>query len=66
MPVHVLNANNENVELNRGTVVALIHEVDDFVVTGEDESLSIRQLGSIQDSPGDSDDVDMSAWPDTA
>ena len=65
MPVRVLNANNENVELNRDTVVALIHEIDDFVVTGEDESLPIRQLGVIQDSPSDSDDVDMSAWADT-
>ena len=65
VPVRVLNANNENVELNRGTVVALIHEVDDFVVTGEDESLPIRQLGVIQDPPSGSDDVDMSAWPDT-
>ena len=65
VPVRVLNANNENVELKRGTVVALIHEVDDFVVAGEDESLPIRQLGVIQDSPSDSDDVDMSAWPDT-
>ena len=65
MPVRVLSTSDAAVELNRGTVVALIHEVDDFVMTGEDDSLPIRQLGVIQDSPSDSDDVDMSAWPDT-
>ena len=51
MPVHVLNANSKAVQLNRGTVVALIHEVEDFVMTGEDESLPIRQLGVVQDLP---------------
>ena len=66
VPMRVLNANNETVEVNRGTVVALIHEVDDFVLAGEDESLPIRQQGVIQDPPSGSDDFDMSAWPDTS
>jgi len=59
VPVHVLNASGKDVKLNGGTKIAQLYEVEDLVVTGENESLPIRQLGVTQS------EVDMATWPDT-